>query len=201
MPCPTLVIKVGLMIKNKKQRAPKLKGFKIKASPLTEDQIKMFVGHFSKYGSFPGSKIPCTITGKLTTAVGPWLKKKVKEFGSAEGLLRGYTCRQVNKQQRIVAIGKKKKNKHDGDGGLVKEDGCYDIPKVKLVDYSRPLTEPELSKDTETTCLRPDIFLSNGRHCDGCPYYKICRSRLKNLPKHISFDGSKFTSKEERKKK
>lgn len=199
MPCPTLVIKVELMIKTKKERAPKLKGFKIKASPLTEDQITMFVGHFSKYGSFPGSKIPCTITGKLTTAVGPWLKKKVKEFGSAEGLLRGYTCRQATKQQKISAIGKKKEK--PSDGGLVKEDGRYDIPKVKLMDYSRPLTEAELSKDTETTCLRPDIFISNGRHCDGCPYYKICKSRLKNLPKHISFDGNKFTSKEERKKK
>ena len=199
MPCPQLVIKVELMIKTKKERAPKLKGFKIKANPLSEDQIKMFVDHFSKYGSFPGSKIPCTITGKLTTAVGPWLKKKVKEFGSAEGLLRGYTCRQVNKQQRVSGISNKKSKREDN--GLVKENGRYDIPKVKLVDYSRPMTEAELSKDSETICLRPDIFLHNGRHCDGCRYYKICRNRLKNLPKHIVFDGSKFNSTEQRKKK
>ena len=188
------------MIKTTKQRAPKLKGFKIKAKPLTEDQIQQFVEHFSKYNSFPGSKIPCTVTGKLTTAVGPWLKKKVKEFGSAEALLRGYKCRQVNKQQRIVAIGKRKKNKQQ-DNAIVKEEGRYNIPNIDLTSTSRPMSPDDISKDTESACFRPDIFLNNGRHCDGCKYYKMCKNDLKNLPKHIDFDGEKFIYKEEHKKK
>lgn len=200
LPCPKLVLNIDHMVKTKKQRAPKLKGFKIKARPLTEDQIQVFVDHFSKYNSFPGSKIPCTVTGKLTTAVGPWLKKKVKEFGSAEALLRGYKCRQVNKQQRIVAIGKRKKGKQQ-ENLVTKENGRYDIPIIDVNKVPRPMTDSELSKSSESACLRPDIFLNNGRHCDSCRYFAICKSRLKNLPKHISFDGEKFISKEEHKKK
>lgn len=197
MPCPTLVLNIDHMIKTKKQRAPKLKGFKLKARPLSEDQIQLFVDHFSKYNSFPGSKIPCTITGKLTTAVGPWLKKKVKEFGSAEALLRGYTCRQVAKQQRIVAIGKRKKSKRE-DAGVVKEEGRYNVPSMDSFVKPSPY---DPAKESEYICLRPDIFLTNGRHCDGCKYYKVCKNDLKNLPKHIDFDGEKFIYKEEHKKK
>ena len=48
------------------------------------------------------------------------------------------------------------------------------------------------AKESESVCLRPDIFLSNDRHCDGCHHFKICRSRLKTLPKHVSFDGNNF---------
>lgn len=184
--------------KAQKVKAPKLKGFKIKANPLSEDQIKVFVEHFDKYKSFPGSKIPCSVTGKLTTCVGPWLKKKIKEFGSAEKLLRNYTCRAANKESGIKSIGSKKKLKKNG---LTKDENeRYDIPLIKFTP-SRPMTEAELSKDSETICLRPDIFLNNGRHCDGCHYYHLCRSRLKTLPKDIRFDGEQFVYEDKKSKK
>lgn len=186
----------------KKVRAPKGKGFKLKAgSPLSEQQITMFVDHYKMYKSFPGSKIPCNVTGKLTTAVGPWLKKKVAEFGSAEALLRGYKCRQATKTQRIVAIGKKRASKKAESNPIEKQNGRYDIPQIDISYNPRPLTESELAKDSETICLRPDIYLSNGRHCDGCKYYKICRNDRKTLPKHIAFDGENFTSSEIKPKK
>jgi len=182
----------------RKQRAPKVKGFKIKAKPLTEEQITMFVSHFNKYNSFPGSKIPCSVTGKLTTCVGPWLKKKIKEFGSAEGLLRGYKCRSIAKAQKIRTIGSKKQN---GSVLTRDENKRYDIPAINF-GPPRQMTEAELQKETEGgSCLRPDIYLNNGRHCDGCHYYKICRSHLKNLPKHIRFDGEKFVYDEKKTKK
>ena len=181
--------------KRVKIRAPKLKKFKLKAQPLSEDQIEMFVKHYDKYKSFPGSKIPCVLTGKLTTCTGPWLKKKVKQFGSAEALLRNYACRQATKKAVVRSIGKKKK-----ENVIAKQEGRYDIPTISFTP-PRPLNETELAKDSEDICLRPDIFIANGRHCDGCPYYKICRNDLKNLPKHISFDGTKFISTEIKKKK
>jgi hypothetical protein len=173
--------------------------FKIEAKPLTEQQIKVYSDYFAKNNSFPGSKIPCSITGKLTTCVGPWMKKKIKEFGSAENLLRNYTCRQAGKQKKSKPIGRVKKKKNGEPNPLTKEQGTYNIPQVNLNKTSRPLTEDELSKDSETICLRPDIFIANGRHCDGCKYYKLCRNELKNLPKHIAFDGKNFISKEEKK--
>ena len=179
----------------RKQRAPKVKGFKIKAKPLTEEQITMFVSHFNKYSSFPGSKIPCSVTGKLTTCVGPWLKKKIKEFGSAEGLLRGYKCRSIAKAQKIRTIGSRKhRTKEHGE----KEQGRYNVPSIDSFVKSPPYDPAEESK---SVCLRPDIFLSNDRHCDGCHYFKICQNRLKTLPKHISFDGEKFVYDEKKAKK
>ena len=104
------------MIKTaKKKKAAKGKGFKIKAMPLSEEQITLFVKHYKQFKAFPGSKIPCTITGKLTTCVGPWMLKKIKQFGSAESLLRNYKCRGAIKDQKIktkpVKIKHKKKTK------------------------------------------------------------------------------------------
>lgn len=185
----------------KKIKAAKGKGFKLKpGSPLDDQQIKMFVDHYKTYKSFPGSKIPCTLTGKLTTAVGPWLKKKVAEFGSAEALLRGYKCRGATKKQKVAPIGKKRK-KDEATKVVKEEDGRYDIPLINLNKPTRPLNKEELAKDSRTICLRPDIFLNNARHCDGCHYYGLCENRLKTLPKHIHFDGTEFISTEERKTK
>ena len=181
------------------------KGRRFKLVPglkLTEDQIAVFVNHYKNHQSFPGSKIPCNLTGKLTTAVGPWLRKKVVEFGSAEKLLRNYVCRQATKKQKPATIFKKRRKKDQGDSGhLTKVNGRYDIPLINTLKTSRPLNESELAKDSKTVCLRPDVFLSNGRHCEGCKYYKVCENNLKTLPKHILFDGNKFISTEELKLK
>lgn len=185
----------------KKTKAAKGKGFKLKPGiPLDEQQIKLFVAHYKTHKSFPGSKIPCIMTGKLTTAVGPWLKKKVAEFGSAEALLRGYKCRGATKKPKIISIGKKRK-KDEATKVVKEENGRYDIPLINLNKPTRSLNREELAKDSRTICLRPDIFLNNGRHCDSCHYYGLCENRLKNLPKHIHFDGTEFISTEERKTK
>jgi hypothetical protein len=185
----------------KKTKAAKGKGFKLKPGiPLDEQQIKLFVAHYKTYKSFPGSKIPCIMTGKLTTAVGPWLKKKVAEFGSAEALLRGYKCRGATKKPKIISFGKKRK-KDEATKVVKEENGRYDIPLINLNKPTRSLNREELAKDSRTICLRPDIFLNNGRHCDSCHYYGLCENRLKNLPKHIHFDGTEFISTEERKTK
>ena len=55
------------------------------------------------------------------------------------------------------------------------------IPKMNLTP-PRPLTNTEIKETTASQCLRPDIFLTNGRHCDGCEYISLCINKLKNLP-------------------
>ena len=67
------------MIKTKK-KALKGKAFKIPAQPLDDQMIKYFVDYYKQHKAFPGSKIPCTVSGKLSTCMGPWMKKKIKEF-------------------------------------------------------------------------------------------------------------------------
>ena len=168
----------------------KIKAIKIQAKPLTEQQIQEFVAYFNKNKSFPGSKIPCTITGKLTTCVGPWMHKKIKEFGSAEALLRNYKCRGVLKSERqiIKPVSAKRQRKSKA---LLQEPKNWDIPRMDSFTPPRPLTEADLMYTTRTQCLRPDIFLTNGRHCEGCEFYNACTNRLKCLPEWSKKDSKK----------
>ena len=104
--------------------------------------------------------------------------------------------------KKITLISKKQNKKDSANSNpLINETGKYNIPLINIHDPSRPLNDSELAKDSKSICLRPDIFLHNGRHCEGCKYYKICENDLKILPKHISFDGNKFISTEENKTK
>jgi len=160
----------------------KAKSIKIQAKPLTEEQIKEFVAFYNKNKSFPGSKIPCIVTGKLTTCVGPWMKKKIKEFGSPENLLRNYKCRGALKAERqiIKPVTKKRKAKT----AIIKDENKdWSIPKIDFTP-PRPLTVAEIIEASRTQCFRPDIFLSNGRHCDGCEIFEHCTNHLKCLPKY-----------------
>jgi hypothetical protein len=34
---------------------------------------------------------------------------------------------------------------------------------------------------TTNSCIRPDIYLDNDRHCNGCKYYEHCGCSLKKL--------------------
>lgn len=152
---------------------------------LTEDQIKAFLEHFNKTGSFPGNKIPCSKSGKLTTCVGPWKLKKIKEFGSAEALLRNYKCRGVNKKIKEVKIKGIPKARKE------KEEKTYTIPVLKG-HISRVLAGAELTEMTSKICSRPDIFLNNGRHCLDCPTYDLCSNSLKCLTKGFAFTNGEF---------
>lgn len=165
-----------------KKRLVKEKTIKIEAKPLTEQQIKEFLDFYNKNKSFPGSKIPCNVTGKLTTCIGPWMKKKIKEFGGAENLLRNYKCRGALKAERLIIkpVTKRRKVKT----AIIKDENKdWSIPKIDFTP-PRPLTNSEITETSKTQCLRPDIFLSNGRHCDGCEVYQHCVNYLKCLPKY-----------------
>ena len=164
------------------KRGKKATALKIEAKPLTEEQIQYFLEFYKEKKAFPGSKIPCTVTGKLTTCVGPWLVKKVKEFGSAEALLRGYVCRGALKEKRVslkpVSARKERKKKLDK---LKTEDKKeWDIPKMNVVG-SRPINNTDVSDITKDTCLMPDLFLDNERFCDGCRYFENCTNRNRAL--------------------
>lgn len=173
--------KIKPVVRKKKGKAPKFA--KIEAKPLTEDQIQSFLKHYKEHGSFPGSKIPCNMTGKLTTCVGPWMAKKIKEFGSAEKLLRNYKCRGALKQKRDALKPTKKKGTKRSRQVLKElknEQKEWDLPKMTM-DAPKPLTNNELSEVTSSTCLRPDIFLNNDRYCDGCEFFEVCTNRNKCL--------------------
>jgi hypothetical protein len=182
------------MIKTEKKRRGRKASTTIRAiagRPLNEDEIKQFVAHYEKNGNFPGHKIPCVVTGKLTTCVGPWMRKKIKEFGSAEALLRGYKCRGVFKAARKAATQKIKKIGKRAEKRAEKQKKLKDIP-VMPTGTKRPQTNEEFTEASHRECARPDIFLDNGRHCLDCPHYAICENDIKCLPRGFKFIDGKF---------
>ena len=74
----------------------------------------------------------------------------------------------------------------------VKKEELVDwlIPKINFTP-PRALTNKELAETTKSQCLRPDIFLTNGRHCEGCQYIELCNNRIKILPSHSKKNKSK----------
>lgn len=170
----------------RKKRAKKGQGFKLQARPLTEAEVKMFLEHYKEHGSFPGSKIPCNITGKLTTCVGPWMRKKVAEFGSAENLLRKYTCRGAIKahKESQKPVSKRKSTKKVLKAMKVDEK-VWDLPKVDINSVPLPLSGAEISDLTYSTCLRPDLHLDNDYACNGCEFFENCTSRKKCINKKL----------------
>lgn len=154
----------------KNKRAPKGSSNQFKATEgkqLTEQQIEKFIEFFNNYGTVLGNKIVCNATGKLTTCVGPWKDKKIKEYGGIENLLRNY---------------KRKESTPKSSNKSATEVIVYKFPPLKY--EPKPMTQKQLTEETKSACLRPDIYLTNGRHCDGCNYIELCQSRLKRLPSY-----------------
>ncbi len=175
----------------KRKKGKKATRIKLEAKPLTEEQIQFFLKYYKENSSFPGSKIPCNMTGKLTTCVGPWLVKKIKEYGSAENLLRKYKCRGAMKRQRdALKPVKTKKPRNKKRQEIINsmkttdssEQKVWDLPKIAFCG-PQPMTEAELAETTKGACLRPDIYLDNDGHCAGCKYVDLCQNRLKNIKK------------------
>lgn len=58
----------------------------------------------------------------------------------------------------------------------------YKAPIVQKNDAKNALSNKEGIRDvTKGACIRPDIFLNNGRNCDECPYYENCGCKIKKL--------------------
>ena len=171
--CPhqlSILIFVMKTLRAKKGSAKLFKATKDKL--LTENQIKLFVDFYNIHQTIPGNKIVCNATRKLTTCVGPWKDKKIKEYGGIENLLRNYKRREASPKKKAIVVSISQEQ----------DKVVYDLPVLK---YERTvMTNVQLAQETKSACLRPDIYLTNGRHCDGCEYFSLCLSRLKKLPNY-----------------
>lgn len=154
----------------------------------TAKQIKETVRFFNTYNRFPGSVVICNASYRLVACTGTWAKRMVARYGSAEQFLtnyksvKGFTKKSktnkkgaATKRKRVAAT----KTKAVATANRKKKKDKT-LPQVSY--NRRPMTKTELAKTSETQCLRPDIFLTNGRHCDGCGFFDICENALKAMP-------------------
>jgi len=103
------------------------------------------------------------------------MKKKIEEYGGPEKLLRKYRCRgALKKAKQIIKGAEPRKNKIKSKD----EEGNYIIPPLPQ-GTQRPITKAEMTDWSKSVCMRPDIFLNNGRHCDGCMHFDICVNAIK----------------------
>lgn len=60
----------------------------------------------------------------------------------------------------------------------------YQVPSLKNVVRTNLLDNKDgIALVTSNACIRPDIYLDNGRNCEGCPYYDDCQCSIKRLSK------------------
>ena len=191
-------VKAVKVSKAVKRRGKKLKGDPtlraVEGQQLTERQIKAFVAQYTERGNVPAHKVVCTATGKLTTAVGPWLRKMVERFGGIENFLRNYKCRGATKKVKPVKVKKVRRFRKSKDT-TQDENKRYDIPTYNPNPIKVILGGERLIEDTRAACQRPDIYIHNGRNCSGCGFYEICENGLKCLPKWMKYESGEFISK------
>jgi hypothetical protein len=49
--------------------------------------------------------------------------------------------------------------------------------------FIKPKDKTGVQKITSNSCLRPDIYLDNGKYCDGCAWSENCACPIKRFSK------------------
>jgi hypothetical protein len=148
-----------------------------------QDQLE----RYTKTGELIGKKIVCNSCSYPITCFGSNLEGKIKKFGSIENLIETFTCRKcvsASKPKKIVIKATKVSRKEKI------AEKTVDIPKMIFKEKRNVLLSeaPDLieSVSRNGSCIRPDIYLNNDRHCDGCSLYTSCLASIKNLSKGYS---------------
>jgi len=140
---------------------------------------------YNKTGKLSSPKIACSKCQSQVTAFGSNLEGKIKKYGGLSNLLENFICRKCTsaskpaKVEKIKKVRKVKLSKKVDENGEVK----YDIPafKVSVPRNTFLKDEPELieSISKNGVCLAPQLFLNNGKSCDGCTFWNNCQCPLK----------------------
>ena len=161
---------------------------------------ELFIREFKASGKPSCKYILCTVTGQKVTCFGGNLLAKIQKYGTIENLLDTFVSREgANVGKAPKAPKEPKLKKHPKDPGKIrllqratkrkrgaKKDAIESVYNGKLEAKYNPtklnLKDPTtVEKLTKESCMRPEIFLDNDRHCDGCPYFANCALPLKNL--------------------
>ncbi len=157
-----------------------------------------WVKYYEIHKKLPHNAILCKECRRTTTSMfGTNLKNTLPKFGNdIEALLKGFVCRPcrtfktANEKAKIPKEEKKPKPVKEvvvltqEELEDRKEEVRKSIPKIDFDKKPVPITpdsKEQVQHITASACLRPDIFLDNGRYCNGCPWIKNCICRLKRI--------------------
>jgi|LakMenE18May11ns_1017448.scaffolds.fasta_scaffold9854901_5 hypothetical protein len=144
--------------------------------------------------------IACIVTGIEKRVSKNVITKGISKFGSFEQFKKHYIDRSAKKllKQRQQPEEVQKKLLPKGKQGFVIDKNALiklkllKKPKNTKVEYKDLTFTPKppvkwasfqayVESMTEHACLRPDIYLDNGRCCVGCPYVEFCICSVKKL--------------------
>jgi len=156
------------------------------------------VKYYEEHRKLPHNKITCKECRQTATSMfGTNLGNTLPKYGNdIEALLKGFVCRPCRtmktENERLKKPKEEKKPKVTKEVAVLtleeiedrKEEIRKSIPKVDFDKKPTPITPEDKSMVahmTATTCIRPDIYLDNGRFCNGCPWVKNCICPIKKL--------------------
>lgn len=160
--------------------------------------IPGWVKYYEEHKKLPHNAILCNECRRTTTSMfGTNLKNTLPKFqNDIEALLKGFVCRPCRTfaSANMRALKPKPDKPTKVSKEIVpmtweemedhKERVRAEIPKIDLTRKLPPITpsmKSEVEHMTASACLRPDIFLNNGRYCNGCPWIKHCICKLKRI--------------------
>jgi len=144
--------------------------------------------------------LSCIVSGIKKRVSKNVVSKGVSKFGSLDLFKKHYVDRAAKKllKQRMQPEEVQKKLLPKGeqsfsiDKNVLIKAKLLKKPKTTKVEYKDLTFTPKppvqwtsfqayVESMTEHSCLRPDIYLDNGRCCIGCPYVEFCICGVKKL--------------------
>jgi len=173
--------------------AKKTKGNK-KVSFNQFEDISGWIKFFKEHKKLPAQKITCSHCKHNTVSMfGPNLKNYLKKHkNNIEELLQTFECRACRNLHKDPKEPKPKKTYVNPLSVMTKEELeeraekiKKDLPKMEFtkLPFITPTDKEGVESLTSVACQRPDIYLDNGKWCDGCPWIKYCVCDLKRFHK------------------
>lgn len=166
-----------------------------------EDQfynLPGWVKYYEENKKLPHNKITCKECRQTATSMfGTNLGNTLPKFGNdMEALLKGFVCRPCRtmktENERLKKPKEEKKPKVTKEVAVLtleeledrKEEVRKSIPKIDFEAKPVPITPTstdQVRMITSSSCMRPDIYLDNGRFCNGCHWEKHCICPIKKI--------------------
>jgi hypothetical protein len=158
--------------------------------------INGWVKYYNKNKTIPSDGITCKNCKHEIKCNQLQLKRLLVKFeNNIEKLLVNFTCKEcirfnkeeIRLQEKELQVKKPIEKKvltweeiEDRKDEIRKSIPVLKYEKIKPI---TPKNKEGVEELTKSSCVRPDIYLNNGKYCDGCPWSEYCICRIKRFSK------------------